>query len=113
MMPVMEPIRLVSPAPEEPPALHERAMDNLRYIRETMERSTAFTGISGWGEVAIGGSGFLGCALAGQQSPFRAGLWMWIARHLISLLIAGWGMEREAPALQMPPMSGAGRNARV
>jgi len=29
MMPAMEPIRLVSPAQEEPPALHERAMDNL------------------------------------------------------------------------------------
>jgi len=111
MMPVMEPIRLVSPAQEEPPALHERAMDNLRYIRETMERATAFTGISGWGEVAIGGSAFLTSVLAAQQSSFRAWLAIWIAEGLISLLIAGWSMDRKARAVQMPTMSGPGRKA--
>jgi len=111
MMPVMEPIRLVSPAQEEPPALHERAMDNLRYIRETMERATAFTGISGWGEVAIGGSAFLASVLAAQQSSFRAWLAIWIAEGLISLLIAGWSMDRKARAVQMPMMSGPGRKA--
>ena len=110
-MPVMEPIRLVSPAQEEPPALHERAMDNLRYIRETMERATAFTGISGWGEVAIGGSAFLASVLAAQQSSFRAWLAIWIAEGLISLLIAGWSMDRKARAVQMPMMSGPGRKA--
>jgi hypothetical protein len=107
----MEPIRLVSPAQEEPPALHERAMDNLRYIRETMERATAFTGISGWGEVAIGGSAFLASVLAAQQSSFRAWLAIWIAEGLISLLIAGWSMDRKARAVQMPMMSGPGRKA--
>ena len=111
MMPAMEPIRLVSPAQEEPPALHERAMDNLRYIRETMERATAFTGISGWGEVAIGGSAFLTSVLAAQQSSFRAWLAIWIAEGLISLLIAGWSMDRKARAVQMPMMSGPGRKA--
>ena len=110
-MPVMEPIRLVSPAQEEPPALHERAMDNLRYIRETMERATAFTGISGWGEVAIGGSAFLASVLAAQQSSFRAWLAIWIAEGVISLLIAGWSMDRKARAVQMPMMSGPGRKA--
>ena len=110
-MPVMEPIRLVSPAQEEPPALHERAMDNLRYIRETMERATAFTGISGWGEVAIGGSAFLASVLAAQQSSFRAWLAIWIAEGLISLLVAGWSMDRKARAVQMPMMSGPGRKA--
>jgi len=110
-MPAMEPIRLVSPAQEEPPALHERAMDNLRYIRETMERATAFTGISGWGEVAIGGSAFLTSVLAAQQSSFRAWLAIWIAEGLISLLIAGWSMDRKARAVQMPMMSGPGRKA--
>jgi hypothetical protein len=110
-MSVMKPIRLVSPAQEEPPALHERAMDNLRYIRETMERATAFTGISGWGEVAIGGSAFLASVLAAQQSSFRAWLAIWIAEGLISLLIAGWSMDRKARAVQMPMMSGPGRKA--
>ena len=110
-MRVMEPIRLVSPAQEEPPALHERAMDNLRYIRETMERATAFTGISGWGEVAIGGSAFLASVFAAQQSSFRAWLAIWIAEGVISLLIAGWSMDRKARAVQMPMMSGPGRKA--
>jgi hypothetical protein len=86
-------------------------MDNLRYIRETMERATAFTGISGWGEVAIGGSAFLASVFAAQQSSFRAWLAIWIAEGVISLLIAGWSMDRKARAVQMPMMSGPGRKA--
>ena len=107
----MDPVRLVAPAPEEPPALHERAMDNLRYIRETMERASAFTGISGWGEVAIGISAFAASIVAALQPTFRAWLAVWIAEGLISLLIAGWSMDRKARAVQMPLTSGPGRKA--
>ena len=95
----------------EPPALHDRAMDNLRYIRETMERATAFTGISGWGEIVIGITALFASAIAAQQATFNAWLSVWIAEGLISLLIAGWSMDRKARAIEMPLGSGPGRKA--
>jgi hypothetical protein len=107
----MEPFRLVSETKNEPPALHDRAMDNLRYIRETMERATAFTGISGRGEMAIGVTALLASVAAARQTTFNAWLAVWLAEGLISLLIAGWSMDRKARAMQMPLVSGPGRKA--
>lgn len=101
-------IRLVTPETEQPPALHERAMDNLRYIRETMERASAFTGISGWGQVAIGATALIAVFIAARQS-FQGWLAVWIAEGVVALLIAGWSMDRKARASQMPLLSGPGR----
>jgi hypothetical protein len=107
----MEPMRLVSETENQPPALHDRAMDNLRYIRETMERATSFTGISGRGEIAIGATALVASVLAAQQSTFNSWLAIWLAEGLISVLIAGWSMDRKARAIQMPLVSGPGRKA--
>jgi len=104
-------MRLVQPSPEQPPALHERAIDNLRYIRETMERATAFTGIPGWGQVAIGATALVATIVAANQSTFKGWVAVWMAEGLISLLIAGWSMDRKARAIGMPLMSGPGRKA--
>ncbi len=107
----MKPVSLIPESQPEPPALHDRAMDNLRYIRETMELATAFTGISGWGEIAIGITALIATAIAALQSTFNAWLAVWIAEGLISLLIAGWSMDRKARAIDMPLGSGPGRKA--
>jgi hypothetical protein len=107
----MKPVPLISESQPEPPALHDRAMDNLRYIRETMERATAFTGISGWGEIAIGVTALAASAVAALQPTFNSWLAVWIAEGLISLLIAGWSMDRKARAIEMPLGSGPGRKA--
>ena len=107
----MKPVPLIPESQPEPPALHDRAMDNLRYIRETMERATAFTGISGWGEIAIGVTALLATAISALQSTFNAWLAVWIAEGLISLLIAGWSMDRKSRAIEMPLGSGPGRKA--
>jgi hypothetical protein len=101
-------INLVQPVREEPPALHERAMDNLQYIRETMERAAAFTGISGWGQVAIGVTAFVAAYVAHKQ-PFETWLTVWTVEAFVSLLIAGWSIDRKARASGLPLLTGPGR----
>ncbi len=92
-----------------PPALHDRAIDNLRYIRETMERASAFTAVPGWGQVIIGCTAIAAAYLAAHQSTPRAWLGVWVAESIISLLIAGWLMDRKARKLGAPLFSGPGR----
>ncbi len=105
----MSPIHLVTPEREEPPALHARAMDNLKYIRETMERATAFTAISGWGLVAIGVTALAASVIAAQQKTFKNWMLVWLVEELVALLIAGWSIDRKARVSRMPLLSGPGR----
>ena len=102
-------IRVVVPQPEDPPALSTRAMDNLKYIRETMERSTAFTGISGWGLVGIGVSAMAASYIAARQPSFRNWMAVWLGEAVVALLIAGWSIDRKARAANLPLLSGPGR----
>ena len=106
----MTSIRLVRPPKEdEPPALHDRAMDNLRFIRETMERASPLTAVSGWGEMAIGGAALLASPVAMKQVTFAGWLTTWVAVALLSLLIAGYAMYRKARAMEIPLLWGPGR----
>lgn len=95
--------------PEEPPALHDRAMDNLRFIRETMERASSFTAVPGWGQAAIGLTALLAAFVASQQAAVTAWVLVWLAEALASLVIAGWAMYRKARAAETPLLSGPGR----
>lgn len=105
----MTPIRMVTPKPEEPPALHERAMDNLSYIRATMERATTFTLISGWGLVAIGSTALVAALIASRQKSFKDWMLVWLVEEVVALLIAGWSMDRKARRARTPLLAGPGR----
>ena len=87
---------------ENPPEIHERAMDNLRFIRETMERAGTFTAISGWGEVAIGITAILAAILAAQQRDKVRWLEVWIVEAAIAAAISVASMTIKSRAAREP-----------
>lgn len=97
------------PAPPGLPSLHGRAMDNLRFIRETMERATSFTAVPGWGGVAIGITALVATVVAIRQRSTRAWLMTWLVEALLALAIGGWTMQRKARAGESTVLSGPGR----
>jgi hypothetical protein len=77
------------------PALHARAMDNLSFIRSTMERATAFTAVPGWGGVAMGTTALAATLLAHGRRPAEW-LGVWLAASALALSIGGWTMALKA-----------------
>lgn len=105
LMPRMTLLRTQS----EPPEMQARAMDNLRFIRETMERAGSFTAISGWGEVAVGVTALVAAWLAARQATPSAWLSVWMADAFVSAGMASWFTARKARAAKTPLLSEPGR----
>jgi hypothetical protein len=93
----------------EPVALHDRAMDNLRFIRETMERAGSFTAVSGWGSIATGLTALLAAWIASLTSDATTWLVVWSAEALLALGIGTWAVLQKARAAGLPLLSGPGR----
>ena len=84
-------------------------MDNLRFIRETMERAGAFTAISGWATIVVGVTALGAAILAGPRPDSGRWFAVWFAEALLSFLVASWAMVRKARAAGIPILSGSGR----
>ena len=105
----MLPARPLRRPPPKAIALHDRAMDNLRFIRETMERSTSFTAVSGVAGVAMGAIALGAAWLAAAQETPGAWLLTWLTAAVLSGAVAVWAMARKAHAIEMSLLSGPGR----
>jgi len=103
------PIRELHPGKGPPVALHDRAMDNLRYIRETMERSASFTHVSGIGGVGMGLVAFAAAALATTASNPAEWVTIWLVAAGVSLGIAVLFMARKSRADGSSLLTGPGR----
>jgi hypothetical protein len=107
----IHPIRpLPEPEDQEPSLdLHARAMDNLRFIRETMERAGSFTALSGWGQVVIGITALLASWLASRQVSPENWLATWSGAAVVSILMGVLTTAMKARTARMPMLSGPGR----
>jgi hypothetical protein len=90
-------------------SINERAIQNLQYIRETMERAGAFTAVPGWGGILMGVSALM-TALISSRLPSRD-LWFasWLGEAGLALAIGGWAMVQKAKAAKSTLFYGAGR----
>ena len=97
------------PKPSEPIALHDRAMDNLRFIRQTMESATAFTAVPGIAGVLMGVTALVAAVIATMQESDVAWLAVWVAEATLAVVIAGVGIVLKARAAGIPLFSGPAR----
>ena len=102
----VQPIRSARP---EPVSLHSHAMDNLRFIRETMERAGSFTAVPGWGGFAMGVSALAATFVASRQPTVDAWLTTWLVEGIFAIALGALAMKRKADRAQVPVMSAPAR----
>jgi len=89
--------------------MQARAMDNLRFIRETMEAAGTFTAVSGWGQVVIGLTAILAAIIADRFAGTAEWVLVWAAEAFLALLVSVWFMYNKARLASLPLLTGSAR----
>ena len=105
----MAPAESREPRPARPVALDDSARDNIRFIRETMERAGSFTAVPGWGGIAIGITALGAAAIASRQASHAAWLLTWISEALLAVALAAWTTFSKARRSGTSLLAGPGR----
>jgi len=92
-----------------PLELHAKAEDNLRFIRETMERAGSFTAVSGWGQMAIGATALLAAWLASRAASGDRWLALWLGEAAVAVAIAMATTTWKTRDHRVPIVSGPAR----
>jgi hypothetical protein len=104
----MDPARSRRPA-GSPSDIGGRAVDNLRFIRETMERASAFTAVPGRGGIAMGTTALFAAALSALVRTSEEWLGIWLVEAFVAFSIGVWAMARKARRAATPLFHGPGR----
>ena len=102
----MPPLRRPEPPVE---AIHQHAVENLRFIRETMEGASSFTAVSGVGGIGMGLTALVAGMLAGRPPSTGRWLFAWLSSALVAFLIGTLAMRRKARRFKMGLLSRPGR----
>ncbi len=105
----MASIRPFRPRAKGPVDLEAHAMDNLRFIRETMEGASSFTAVPGWGGMLMGITALVAAFVASLQPSAALWLGVWVLEAAVSCLIGAVAMLQKARASDTPLFSQPGR----
>lgn len=89
----LQPIRDIESSENDPVNIGDRAIDNVRYIREMMERSASFTAVPGYGGMLMGVTAVAAAYIAAQQVYLRNWLVVWLTEAFLAFaigLLAMW-----------------------
>ncbi len=89
--------------------LEARAADNLRFIRETMERAGSFTAVPGWGGAVIGCTAIAAAIIASHQPTADRWIFVWLAEAILAMVLAVLAVAQKARTARLPLFSGPGR----
>jgi hypothetical protein len=84
-------------------------MDNLRFIRETMEGAAFFTAVSGLGEIAVGVTALGAAWLASRQASSAGWLLTWLVEALLAFLVTFGAMAWKARRAHLSLFSAPGQ----
>jgi hypothetical protein len=84
-------------------------MEDLRFIRRTMENGNTFTAVPGWGGIGMGITALVAAALAAGRTTPEGWLAVWAAEAVIAAGLGAWAINRKARRVGLPVLSGTGR----
>jgi hypothetical protein len=93
----------------EPVEIHARAMDNLRYIRQTIERAGSFTAVPGLGGVLMGSTALAAAWMAGPGTSSRFWLTVWFVEAALAISIGVIAAAMKSRRARLPLLSGPGK----
>lgn len=88
----------------EPRPIHDRAIQDLSFIRRTMEGAASFTGVPGWGLVAVGVTAVVAALVARNQDIAGNWLLVWLSEAVLAVSLSALFLWLKARR-----MAGAGR----
>ena len=89
----------------EPARIDLHAIENLRFIRETMERAGAFTAVPGWGGVMMGVTALATSIVSGPPDGSLRWVTIWLVDAAVAVAIAIVTTARKARRSGVPLLS--------
>jgi hypothetical protein len=91
------------------PAIGRHAEENIRFIRDAMERASSFTAVPGVGGVVMGATALGAAAVASRQPTPSRWLAVWLLEAAVAVVIGAVAMGRKARRTRSDLFSGAAR----